>query len=74
MISNPDTIVDPWTVVIHLDDTSLAYRAVVSSFWLERVASSTKPLCLARWRIIDESISFAIVRRSFLAGVIIFLD
>jgi len=34
----PDTVVDPGAVVVHLLDTPLAHRAVVSSLWLDAAA------------------------------------
>jgi hypothetical protein len=42
VIANPDAIVDPGTVVIHLDDTATTHTAVVRSLRFEGFASSTQ--------------------------------
>jgi hypothetical protein len=49
VIANPDAIVDPGTVVIHLDDTATTNTAVVRSLRLECFASSTQSSNLL-WR------------------------
>lgn len=40
MLSVPEsyTIVNPWTMMIHIEDATVARRAVMASFWLEYVA------------------------------------
>lgn len=35
------TVVHPGTVVVHLPDTSLTHRAVVSSLWLNTATAGT---------------------------------
>ena len=37
-IPKPDTIVNPWAVVIHIKNASVASRAMVTSFRLKYIA------------------------------------
>lgn len=41
MIPNPNTIVDPGTMMIHLDDTSLTDTTMMGPVWFVRLTSST---------------------------------
>ena len=38
MVANPDAVVDKATVVVHLENTGLAFGAVVGPGWLHTVA------------------------------------
>lgn len=38
VVSNPHTIVDPWTMMIHFDNATFTYTAVVGPLRFERVA------------------------------------
>ena len=52
MIPNTDTIIDPRTMMVHLDDTSLTDTAMMGPVGFVRLAASTNPLDRggARWR------------------------
>jgi hypothetical protein len=64
VISNADTVVHPWTVVIHFNDAAAANRTVVSPSWFESATS----LAVFLERIDSRAGSFGIINLLDIVG------
>ena len=48
-VPEADTVVDPWTMMIHIKNTPIARRTMMASFWLENVTHQTVTTTLVLW-------------------------